>query len=138
MSLLSTLDDFLNRTLSAVPGLLARVEYVSSLRKDGRYAHWGLSRVHGEHAAEQCISSTHKTLIAEVLKTPLRVLAKDNENSCVAEGREADRYLEELEGRKDALLPATPGRASELHFSSVLHALWALARSQRNATPPNA
>jgi hypothetical protein len=135
MSLLPPLDDFVTRTLGAIPGLLARIDYVSSLKKEGRYEHWGLSRVHGIKAAERTISDAHKMLIAEVLRTPLRVLAKDNIASCEAEGLEMRTYLEGLEARHATLLPdPREGGASGLHFNSVLRALSVLAQTQSPAT----
>jgi hypothetical protein len=139
MSLLSAFDDFVSRTLALIPGLLARIEYVASLREEGRYAHWGLARVHGSHAAERALNDAHNVLIAEALQTPLRALAKDNEASCAAEGRESKEYLEGLRSRHINLLPdESSRRATRRHFSSVLCALSALARAQRRATRPDA
>jgi hypothetical protein len=135
MSLLPPLDDFVIRTLGSIPGLLARIEYVSSLKKEGRYQHWGLTRVHGLKAAERAIGDAHKMLIAEVLRTPLRVLAKDNSASCAAEGLEMRTYLEGLEARHTTLLPdPREGGISELHFNSVQRALSVLAQAQSPAT----
>jgi hypothetical protein len=135
MSLLTPLDDFVTRTLRAIPGLLARIEYVSSLKKDGRYEHWGLTRVHGVKPAERAIGDAHKMLIAEVLQTPIRVLVEDNAAICAAEGLEMRTYLEGLQTRRTTLLPGPRNeRASELHFNSVLRALWVLARAQSSAT----
>lgn len=135
MSLLPPLDDFVTRTLGAIPGLLARIEYVSSLKKEGRYEHWGLTRVHGVRAAQTAIGDAHKMLIAEVLQTPLRVLAEDNAASCAAQGLEMRTYLEKLETRHMTLLPDPRERAaSELHFNSVLRALSVLAQAQLPAT----
>ncbi|MBV8475501.1 MAG: hypothetical protein JOZ36_02455 [Acidobacteria bacterium] len=139
MMLLSALDDFLTRTLAAIPGLLARLEYVSSLNSEGRYGHWGLSRVHGERKAQRALSEAHRMVIGEILQTPLQALVKDSEAACAAEGRVAPNYLEDLRERRSALLPsATSSPATTRHFSSVLHALSALSRAQRRATHPGA
>jgi hypothetical protein len=139
MGFLSAFDDLRATTLKAIPGLLGRIEYVSSLKEGGRYAHWGLTRVHGNRAAERALSDAHKLLVAEVLQTPLRLLVADNEASCASEGRETHSYLEGLSSRQSALLPPEDaGQPSELHFSSVLCALSALARALPRATLPNA
>jgi hypothetical protein len=89
MALFSAADDFSRRTLAALPGLLAKLQYVSGLRRDdGQYAHWGLARVYGEHAARQAIEGIHKDLTLQVLRTPLRELVEDAIQS--AENAETD------------------------------------------------
>ncbi len=137
MALLSALDDLLSRTLAAIPGLLVRLEYLSSLKLDGRYGHWGLSRVHGERAAQQAMVDAHKMLVGEVLQTRLELLVEDSEAACAAAGRETPAFLEELSRRQPSLLPEET-RATTRHFSSVLCALSALTRAQRRATRPDA
>ena len=48
----SALEDFASSSLSAVPGLLAKLHYVAMLHDGhGAYSHWGLARVHGQEAA---------------------------------------------------------------------------------------
>ncbi len=138
MALLSALEDLLSRTLAAIPGLLGRLEYLSSLKLQGRYGHWGLSRVHGEPAAQRAMVDAHKLLLEEVLQTPLEMLAEDSEAACAAQGRETPIYLEELQKKPDLLPDGTLGVATTRHFSSVLSALSALTKAQRSATPPNA
>lgn len=139
MALLSALDDLLSRTLAAIPGMLARLEYLSSLKIDGRYGHWGLSRVHGERAARRALVDAHKMLVGEVLQTPLELLVEDSEAAYAAEGREAPTYLEELAHRESSLLPEEAAKsATTRHFNSVLSALSALTKAQRRATRLNA
>jgi hypothetical protein len=139
MVLISAYEDLLTRTLAAIPGLLGRLEYLSSLKVDGRYGHWGLSRIHGERSAQRALSDAHKMLLGEVLQTPLEMLVGDSETACLAQGREAVTYLQELRNRRHNLLPdGASGAASTRHFSSVLSALSALTRAQRRATPPDA
>ena len=97
-----------------------------------------LSRVHGEAEAQQALVESHETLISEVLRTPLRKLMEDAEAGCVAQEQQPSVYLQELSTRSSSLLPDDMGGGSSRHFSSVLHALSALARSQQRATPPDA
>ena len=139
MVLVSAFEDLLNRTLAAIPGLLGRLEYLSSLKVEGRYGHWGLSRIYGERAAQRALADAHKMLLGEVLRTPLEMLVEDSESSCAAQGRETATYLQELQNRHTNLLPdGNSGAATTRHFSSVLCALSALTRVQRLATHPNA
>jgi hypothetical protein len=139
MVLISAFEDLINRTLPAIPGLLARVEYLSSLKLDGRYGHWGLSRVYGERTAQRALADAHRMLLREVLQTPLEMLVEDSERSCLGQGREAATYLQELQNRRTNLLPdGESGAATTRHLNSVLGALSALTRAQRRATHPNA
>jgi hypothetical protein len=139
MAFLSPLDDLLTRTLAAIPGLLARVEYLASLKLNGRYGHWGLSRVHGEPAAQRAMADAHKMLVGEILQTPLELLVEDSEAACAAGDKKTQVYLEELCGRQSSLLPDESSRpATTRHFSSVLFALSALTRAQGRAIRPNA
>ena len=139
MALISAFEDLLSRTLAAIPGLLGRLEYLSSLKVEGRYGHWGLTRVYGERAAQRAMADGHKMLLEEVLQTPLEMLVEDSEAACAAQGRETPNYLEELRNRRTDLLPeGSQGAATTRHFNSVLSALSALTKAQRNATPPTA
>jgi hypothetical protein len=130
MALFSAADDFSRRTLAALPGLLAKLQYVSGLRRDdGQYAHWGLARVYGEHAARQAIEGIHKDLTLQVLRTPLRELVEDAIQS--AENAETDvaEYVAQLNAESGRLLPDKLAGGSVRHFSTVLQALSSLSRS---------
>ncbi len=135
MALLTALDDLLGRTLSAFPGLLSKLEYLSSLRhpETGLYSHWGLARVHGEDAAQQAMAEAHNLLISEILQTPLGKLMEDAADAGAVHGELPEEYLEDLRERSAVLLPEQLGSGSSRHFSSVLHALSALAHSQQRA-----
>lgn len=139
MSLTSAFEDLLHTTLSACPGLLAKFDYLSSLKQvDGGYGHWGLSRVYGELAAKRALAESHSILLSEILRSPLRTLMDDVALSAATQEQAVPVYLTQLEKRSSRLLPEQAGGGSDRHFSSVLHALSALARSRPNATRPNA
>ncbi len=139
MSLLSAIDDLLVNTLTAIPGLLDRLEYLSGLKAGEHYAHWGLIRVHGERAAQRALTDAHALVLSEVLRTPLRKLVEDVESACAASDRLPSVYLEGLYRNYSSLLPEEIGGGSSRHFSSVLHALSALASSaEPPATRPSA
>lgn len=138
MTLISALEDLQETTLRAITGCWRKLEYVAGLRtKEGTYTHWGLVRVHGEGTAEKALAQAHRTLLSEVLSTPLRNLERDAEQSSELAGVPAKSYLEQLSGESSNLLPPSPGAGSARHLNSVLHALSSLLPHQRpGAIPP--
>lgn len=133
MTLLSPVDDFTNRTLAAISGSLGRLHYIAGLRDGGSaYRHWGLERVHGREEAEAAIGQAHAEVLLDVLRTPIRVLARELKETVRLQGEEAGRYLGDLHEAK--ALPAGISEASARHFSSVLLALDALARRKAGST----
>jgi hypothetical protein len=136
MTLKSALQDISQTTLQAISGVLRRLEYLAGLRKvRGDYSHWGFSKVHGESVAKKALREAHRATVSEVLSTPLKNLLEDVESSSTSAGADVERYLENLSGKNEELLPADPGAGSGRHLSSVLHALLGLERHRRrNAT----
>jgi len=138
MTLRSAFEDLVGTTLASISGLLAKIEYLSSLR-GGRpsapYQHWGLARVYGEHAAQKALSEAHRTLFLKVLRTSLRDLHRGAGLDKEALSIPAQDYLEELRGRGSDLLPADLGGGSVRHFNSVLRALSSLAKHSPPSTP---
>jgi hypothetical protein len=133
MTFNSALEDLQSTTLKSISGSLRRLEYLAGLRdSEGNYAHWGLARVHGTLAAARALESEHRSLLAGILSTPIERLLADLERSSRMAGVTPTQYLKRLTKDLD-LLPPDPGAGSELHFSSVLHALSGLAE-----TPPDA
>lgn len=131
MPLKSAVDDLKNTTLRSVGGILARLEYfVRRRRPDGSYEHWGLTRVHGERAAEEAMAEAHRAALTGVLRTPLRDLLDDAAKSSQEQGLPVSEYVEDLSRRMDEVLPAKPGVAAARHLRSVGKALAALVRSR--------
>ena len=135
MTLKSALDDVLEVTLTAVSGIVGKLEYLSSLRetKDS-YSHWGLARVYGEGAAQQALAEAHRTFFLVILRTSLRTLRDDVAVSS-REEQPAEEYVGDLRSRLTSLLPSDMGGGSARHFSSVLHALSSLASNQAKTRP---
>ena len=124
MPLHSALEDLKGTTLRRVTGLLGRLEYLAGLRgADGKYSHWGLSRVHGEAAAQEALAEAHRSTAEEVLRTPLRRMVRDVENSSEAQNAAPEQYAKALQERGEELLPSRPGAGSPRHLNSVLRAL---------------
>jgi hypothetical protein len=136
MTFLSPLEDLLTNTLAALPGLLAKLEYLAGLKINGRYGHWGLARVHGEATAVHTLAEAHQMMITEVLRAPLRRLLEETTACCVARELKPYEFLMTLSEKPSRLLPDEVAGGSSRHFNSVLHALSALSRSQANATHP--
>ena len=136
MTLKSALDDVLEVTLTAVSGIVGKLEYLSSLRetKDS-YSHWGLARVYGEGTAQQALAGAHRTFFLVVLRTSLRTLRDDVAVSSREEQKPAEEYVDDLRSRLASLLPSDLGGGSARHFSSVLHALSSMASNQAKTRP---
>jgi hypothetical protein len=132
MALKSVREDLQASTLRAISGLLGKLRYLASLRaEDGTYSHWGLSRVHGEAAAQEALSQAHQGVVTKILRAPLCKLLDDVQDSCAGSKQPKMEFLGELEGREMQALPPRAGVGSRRHLSSVLHALLALAKSQQ-------
>src|SRR5713101_7376171 len=133
MTLKSAFEDLIGTTLAAVSGIIAKLEYVSSLRSffGSLYSHWGLARVHGEGAAQGALAEAHRLLFLKVLRTSLRSLREDVAVSSGAAHMDPGQYVEELRGHLPTLLPPDMGGGSERHFSSVLLALSSLTKTGR-------
>ena len=136
MTLKSALDDVLAVTLTAVSGIVGKLEYLSCLRETpDSYSHWGLARVYGEGAAQQALAEAHRTCFLIILRTSLRTLRDDVAVSNREEQKPAEEYVEDLRSRLPILLPLDLGGGSARHFSSVLHALSSLASNQTKIRP---
>lgn len=136
MTLKSAFEDVIGTTLTAISGVIAKLDYVSGLRNASgkNYAHWGLGRVYGEGAAHQALAEAHRLLFLRVLRTSLRTLREDVEISSGGD-TPVDQYLANLRSNLPALLPEDLGGGAARHLNSVLLALSALPRSRPPSTP---
>lgn len=123
MTLLSIKDDFLQRTLANVPGILGKLYYVSELQEDCRYVHWGLTRTYGEEATQRALGEVHRELFLQVLRKPLRQLVEDLARSAAGRQVELREFLESLVRNSQTLLPPEIGGGSVVHFNSIVAAL---------------
>jgi hypothetical protein len=135
MTLKSALQDVKETTLAAVRGLLGKLAYLASLRRHGRYEHWGIEMIHGPEPAERALKTAHSEVVSAVLQMPLASLLQDLQESSLGSGIAPQVYIEELRGNFEELLPE--GRQNSpvpSHLSSVLVALSSLERSRERAT----
>lgn len=136
MTLKSALQDVKETTLSAVSGLLGKLDYLASLRRQrGQYQHWGMESVHGPEASERALRTAHGEILRNVLRTPLPGLQQDLELSSTGSGVNAEAYVEQLRVRFDDLLPDGQHESpASAHLSSVLLALFHLEKNRERAT----
>jgi hypothetical protein len=122
-------------TLSAVAGLLGKLAYLASLRRKGRYAHWGMESVHGPETSERALRTAHAEVLKSVLRAPLATLQEDLRLVSEDNGIEAKIYVERMRLRFDDLLPeGKQDSASATHLNSVLLALSHLEKNRERAT----
>ncbi len=139
MTLFSTTDDFCRTTLENISGVFGKLDYLAGLRgDDGRYQHWGLTRVYGEEAAQRAMAEAHRLVFLEILRMPLPRLIKDLARASGAQELGLRNFLEDLHRRLPTLVPPELGGGSVKHFNSVVLSLLTLARNSSVATPAGA
>ena len=123
MTLLSIKDDFCERTLANISGIWGKLGYVSGLRENDRYVHWGLTRIYGEEATQRALGEVHRELFFQVLRTPLRQLVEDV--ACAAAGKQVESrdFLESLVRNSTLRLPPEMGGGEVVHFNTIVAAL---------------
>ena len=137
--LLSAYDDFRQHTLGGVPGALAKLRFLSSLRPSGKedYRHWGLERTYGRGPAQEAMGKAHTEAFLAELSVPLHELWKELLAAAGNEGLEVAQYarsLLDLTGK----LPDELGGGSRKHHLYVLKGLALVAQIPGAATPPAA
>lgn len=137
MTLKSALQDVKETTLAAVRGLLGKLAYFASLRRNhGRYEHWGMQAVHGAESTERALRTAHSEVVAWVLRTPLPLLVDDLAESSRASGVDAGVYIGQMQGSFRALIPGERKDTPTVHhLNSVLVALSSLEKNRVRATP---
>ena len=137
MLLLSAVEDFVSRSLAAVPGKLGKLIYLGSLRKSGQYFHWGLIRSHGSLPATKAMAETHTSVWLELLRTPLPQLDTEMQ-TWMEKGKLNDRKMKCL-ADVNGLMPETRAGGTQRHFNSILLTLSHLSKAQaKKNDPPSA
>lgn len=129
MTLKSALEDLRETTLAAIQGLLAKLSYLGSLRRDEGYAHWGLSQVHGAESSVHALQTAHAQALSDVLRTSLPTLVEDLHESSEGAGTTPSAYVAEMQEHYNALVPdERRDSPAARHLSSVLLALSSLEK----------
>lgn len=130
--LLNIAEDFKRYTLSALPTLLEKMAYISSLQdSNGRYRHWGLSRLFGDHRAQKGISAVHSELAMNLIRVPMRTIYREYSD----QRTEHPEFLE-----PESLSLKAPANGDELlsvHLQLIRGSLVAVA-SHESASHPAA
>lgn len=135
MTILSPSEDFWCRSLADFPGPVSKLEYIVSLRTEsGAYAHWGLTRVHGEAAANQAIANAHTKIFLEILRTPLSQLQRELRSLAQEQGAHARDLLDAFLERGERLVPHSLNGGSRRHFNSIWESLSAIERAPAPVT----
>jgi hypothetical protein len=140
MTLKSALQDLRETTLAAISGLLAKLNYLGSLRsREGGYRHWGMSLVHGDESSDRALKAAHTEVLSAVLRTPISELVEDLQKSSQASQKPAGVLVEDMREQIHELLPSPQDAASASHLNSVLFALSSLEKkmekNRKSATP---
>jgi hypothetical protein len=134
MTLTSAKNDFM-RTLNSVPGLLGKIFYLATLRNEvGEYEHWGFEKIHGRELAAESISTAHKIIFTDVLRSPILELWSEIES--LADGNEGsiEGTMNRLMDLKTQAVPERACRGPRIHFNAVVEAVSALVAAQRQSS----
>ena len=136
MTLKSALRDLKETTLGAVSGLLGKLAYLASLRREhGGYEHWGMESVYGSESSQRALKTAHSEMLNGVLRAPLPSLLEDLEESRNRSGLSARLYVDWMRDHFEDLLPdSRQNTPASSHLSSVLLALSSLERNRERAT----
>lgn len=118
------IQDFTLTTLAEIPGLMARLVYIASLRdlSSGRYEHAGLSALYPEEAVQQALQLCHEQIFERILETPLSSQQMDL-RTCLAgmDGglKNAVAHWRRMEVYRVLLPEQTPDYLKELFCSNL-------------------
>lgn len=128
----SAAADVAKNTLSRIPTVFGRLNYLASLRdsNSGVYRHHGLSSIFGREDSRSALSQHHRMVFREWLALPLE-----------AKHQDLSAYLNELEDPRELVLehwtkvrsyrgyiPASARRSERLLFFSELEVLMEVLR----------
>lgn len=126
MVFLSCFQNFCVRTLAHIPNAFSKLDFICSLRSNGRYKHWGLARTYGARETDDALASAHTELWIQTLRTRSSELYSEFIEYSVISGVTA----EEWQARCTGLVPANKGGGGDKHFAAVACALVELSRSR--------
>ncbi|MCL6480647.1 MAG: hypothetical protein K6U02_02870 [Firmicutes bacterium] len=136
------IEEFTEQTLALLPGDLARLLYVASLRdpSSGRYGHASLAARYGDEAVQQALAFCHEQLFLRILEMPLEQLERELRRSLVSRVGDVWEIAESWQTPEPfcAVIPdGMPDYLREL-FTSNLRVLLRALTSERTTSPPTA
>jgi hypothetical protein len=130
--LLKVAEDFRKYTLQALPTVLEKLAYISSLQNsEGRYIHWGLSKIFGDHKVQKAIKGVHSDLALELIRVPIRNLCQEYSTAV-----ERTQQPELLSAESFTLkAPASGDELLSAHLRLVQNSLVTVAAHQTASQP---
>jgi hypothetical protein len=134
-------DDLLRRSLSKVPGDLARLIYLASTREynTGRYHHEGLAVRYRADAAEQALREAHRRVFQKVASCSLEELVQELQTYVNASSQSREELLrawQKLEPFRVALPMDVSPVAARFFVSNVRLALAILRHREAQQAHP--
>jgi len=127
---LSPFEDFRARTLSSLSGLWTKLLYMAELRSDdGKYCHWGHSRVHGESRSQAALARAHSELYITMLRSPIRELVEEIETR--GDATDPTELARKIAASGDRMIPENREGGSPRHFNSIALAVRLIYENQR-------
>lgn len=134
MRLLSAYDDFSERTLAKVPGVLGKLEFLSGIHSSIRgYHHWGLENTHGGECAQEAMGEAHTVSFLAELSTPLSDLFTELVSEAEQEGIGILQRVQSILAL-NGLVPEELDGGSRAHHHYVLMSLLLVARARALTT----
>ena len=134
MPLLSALEDLVQRSLAALPGVWERVHFLDELRgENGGYQHWGLEQKYGAEAAQTAMTEAHADLIEELGSTRLAELWLSANQAAYREQVDVEEYLKKVRNSGDGVPKDLRGMMPE-HYRYVMTNLSRVARFRSSPT----
>ncbi len=136
------IEDFTAQTLASLPGDLARLLSVASLRdlSSGRYRHAGLAARYGDEAVQQALAFCHEQLFLRILEMPLEQLERELRRYLASRADdvwEVAGWWPAQEPFCAAIPDGMPDYLREL-FISNLRVLLRVLTAERTTSPPTA
>lgn len=120
MRLLDGYTDFVDRTLSKVPGVLGKACFLTEIRTETRYLHWGMEQSYGETFATEVLRQIDLEQNQNLLRTPMDRLWAELEQDPGLR-----KLTLQLTDKAVAFLPLNPAAAR--HTRLVFDSLKAMA-----------
>lgn len=140
MNVVESLEVFVRRTLSVVPGLWHKLAYLAALRKEdsGEYEHWGLSKRYGKDATRSALGSAHSNVFIDVLRKPISTLLDEVKENAAEQNLDEKEYVEELWLSRQPMVPSKLAGGSQKHFELTLKTLRSLIdwKTKHQDEPP--
>jgi len=96
---------------------------------EGKYRHWGHSRVHGESPSQLALARAHSELYITLLRSSVRELIEEIEMS--SDGSDPTELVRRIEGGEARMVPSNLEGGSPRHFSSIVLAVRFLYERRR-------